>query len=344
MREKIAVIDVGTNTVKLLVARYRAGELPRWELFRQETVRLGSHLQGASSIDPAALARAAEVIGDFLSTAAQEGASRTLVYGTHVFRKAADGAEAARRLSERCGVPIRILSPEEEGRFALASAERRALVGPERTYLADVGGGSTELVLWEGGSIEASASLEIGALTLTELFFHSDPPEPGEVKKLRDHLRRTLKEATQGWLPAGDHRGLRKGASRPSPSSPRLKDRPSSPERAESTASRSLSQAGRCRLVVSGGTASTLARMLALPPDSARVDAHDLSSVLTLCLSTPLARRRGLPGLDPRRADIIPAGLLVLSELVDLLGVEAFWVNHGGVREGILIALAEENP
>jgi exopolyphosphatase/guanosine-5'-triphosphate,3'-diphosphate pyrophosphatase len=177
--------------------------------------------------------------------------------------------------------------------------------------VVDVGGGSTEIAWTEQGTEPQSRSLAVGAVRLTEGFVRSDPVDPGELAALRRIARREL----------------RKGSL--------------------SAATRALEHGGE--VVAVAGTATTLAALdLALPAfDSSRVEGYPVTRerveiwVRDLARQT-VAERRLRPGMDPGRADVIVAGLIVLSEVLTSLGALGFRVSGRGVRYGVALRLLEE--
>jgi exopolyphosphatase/guanosine-5'-triphosphate,3'-diphosphate pyrophosphatase len=178
---------------------------------------------------------------------------------------------------------------------------------PDRLVMLDIGGGSTELLLAEGLRILASASTGLGAVTLTERFLKTDPPDPAEL----DAVRRAA-ASRFGRLLREEFRGLTSGAA----------------------------------LAGTAGTVTSLAAIdLGLDPyDPGRVNGRRLTrervaELLQRLAALPLARRREVRGLEPARGDVIVAGTAVCLAAMDALGAGGLTVSDGGLREGILLDL-----
>ena len=192
-RPRFAAVDVGTNSIRLLVVEEREGRLE--PLLRLgESCRLGEGLDAQGIISRDAEERASRTLGRFLRRARSLSPRRIGIAATHALRSAGNGIEVAERLSRGVGVPVEILSAEEEALFVYEAA-REALGSerlPEPCLVMDIGGGSVELVRGEDGQVKHWLSLEVGCVRLTERFLPSDPPGPEELDRLRAHVRASL--------------------------------------------------------------------------------------------------------------------------------------------------------
>jgi exopolyphosphatase/guanosine-5'-triphosphate,3'-diphosphate pyrophosphatase len=308
----LAVIEIGTNTSKLLIADVSASTgavSPR--TFRKETTRIGEGLSSTGEIAAAAVFRTVNAVGRFLRLVRQYNCEHVAGFSTHALRVAANGAEVAQRLEDETGLRFTIISGEEEGRFAWISA--RANLGPRapHTYIIDLGGGSTEFVHASRRGIVESVSLPLGALELTEKYLHSDPVAPGEISRLRRYVRGEVTAVLAG----GNRSGMR-------------------PSQVD--------------LVASGGSVTTVRNMSDLSWDvgsltSPKIRIGSVRRLEKKCLELPLEKRKRLPGLDPDRADIIPAGLAVLLAFLEAAGKRVLTVNPDGVRLGVLLHLSRNN-
>ncbi len=303
MRRRYASIDIGTNTVLLLVAEQRAEGDFAPVLERAEITRLGRGVDQTGLLSAEAMEDTLRVLADFAQQAKALGAAEIAVSATSAVRDAKNGTEflqAARRLAD---VLPEIISGDREGEltfkavfhdFGRGSAKRPLLV-------IDIGGGSTEFVYGAPDGTEQIAfrrSFEVGSVRMTERYLHADPIADAERLALVDYLRGALE------LPA------------PSPS---------------------------FRLVGVAGTVTTLyaVQNQIEPYDSSRVHGRTLSRAQLRELSErlggmPLAKRRALPGLDPKRADVICAGAVILEVAMDLLHSEECLVSDRGLRWGLL--------
>ena len=313
----IAVIDIGTNSVKMSVAAVDGGDNgPVEKNFMTETTRLGEGLGEEGDINAAAILRTINAIERFLQVGQQYDCRHVCAFATHAFRIATNGTEAAGHIARETGVDVRILSGEEEARFAFVSARARVRHHKTHLYLIDVGGGSVEFLHGNGGEVVTVRTLPIGALHLTERFLHSDPIAPGEFRKLRAYVDNSVSLLFKGL---GDLAG------------PRAALLPSSID-----------------LVASGGSVTTIKKMcdaswIHTSVTTPKMRIGEIRVLEKQCLALPLEKRRRLTGIDPDRADIIPAGLAIVISFMEAAGKRVLTINPGGVRDGVLIHLSRNN-
>ena len=299
MQGRHAAIDVGTNTVLLLVAERRGDELvPLLE--RAEITRLGRGVDATGRLDPAAIRETVAVVTEFALAARALGAEHPLCVATSAARDAANGEEffAAARLA--ASVEPRVISGDEEARLVYQSAWRDfGRTGP--LAVLDVGGGSTEFIVGEGPAPRARTSLQVGAVRLTERHVRADPPSAAELALLRDAARGAL-----GQLPE-------------------------------------LTPGDGARLVGVAGTVTTLAAVRqALPTyDAERVHGSallrdEVEALVARMAGMTVAERAAMPGMEPKRADVILAGAVIVAEAMALAGFDRLTVSDRGVRWGLL--------
>jgi exopolyphosphatase / guanosine-5'-triphosphate,3'-diphosphate pyrophosphatase len=304
---RIAVIDVGTNTVRLLVADSAGGSPYRPLLTDQEITRLGEGLLSDKMLQPAPIRRTLDVLRRFHETADAQGAATIRAVGTSALREAVNRNEFLVRARAEAGLEIAVISGEEEGRLTLLGVRAGLPTPPDRMVMLDIGGGSTELLLADGPRILASASTGLGVVKLTERFLRADPPDPVELDALRrvaaSRFDRLLREEFHGLTP-------------------------------------------EAALAGTAGTVTSLAAIdLGLVPyDPDRVNGHRLTrervvELLRRLASLPLARRREVRGLEAGRADVMVAGAAVCLAAMDALGAGCLTVSDSGLREGILLDL-----
>ena len=299
---RFAAIDVGSNTVLLLVAERRGRDFaPVVE--RAEITRLGRGVDRTGSLDERAIAGTVEVLARFAAEARALGALGIACVATSAARDARNGAaffEAARRAA---GLVPEVISGEEEARLVWSSAWRDFGPPPAGAELVvlDVGGGSTEVCFGSAAAPRARQSLQLGAVRLTERVAAADPPSGAALAELRAR-------AVEGLGPAVAPRAGAGGT-----------------------------------MVGVAGTVTTLAAVeKALPVyDAGVVHGSELSLASLEALYARLgaltvAERQRLPGMEPKRADVIVAGCAIVLEAVRLLGFERLTVSDRGVRWGLL--------
>jgi exopolyphosphatase/guanosine-5'-triphosphate,3'-diphosphate pyrophosphatase len=304
---RAAVIDVGTNTVRLLVAESDGRSAHRTLLTAQEITRLGQGLLPARELQPEPIRRTLRVLRRYRELAETEGAATILAVGTSALREAGNRAAFLAAARDEAGVEVAVIAGEEEARLALLGVRAGLPGAAARLVMMDIGGGSTELLLADGEKILAMVSTGLGAVKLTESWLHGDPPLPTELETVRRTAAERLDRAQASEL----------RDTRPSDA-----------------------------FVGTAGTVTSLAAVdLALVHyDPARVTGHRLtrarvSQLLHRLASLPLADRRQVPGLEPARADIIVAGGVICLAAMDAFGFSALTVSDGGLREGILMDL-----
>lgn len=304
MKRNLAAIDLGTNTVRVLVAEADAGTglAPRW--VDQSVVRLGEGVAARGTLAPAAIERALAAIRRYRDRASGFGAPEVLLTATAAVRQARDGQAFMTRLAAEPGIRPRVLSGEEEARLTLLGAVWALGDVEGLTGLLDVGGGSTEVLVADGLRILAAVSLDLGVVHLVERFFPRDPADPAELAACRTYADERLRN--EAWPRIGSHR--------------------------------------LARLVATAGTPTTLAALdLGLATyDPRRVQGHRLGAAaierLTARLAAmSLAERARLPVLEVGRADVIVPGGIVVSAALAGLGLPFVVVSDAGLREGILL-------
>jgi exopolyphosphatase/guanosine-5'-triphosphate,3'-diphosphate pyrophosphatase len=301
-----AGIDIGTNSVRLLVAEVpdpplRSSPHRIRPILRRLTItRLGERLAGAGVIQPEAASRTAAVVAEFAGLALAAGVRAPIVVGTHALRAARNPEELLTRLR----LPVRVLSGEDEARLGylgvLAGLNTPRSVA--RMLVVDIGGGSVELTRGRGRQIDDSVSLPVGAVVLTERFLLHDPPLLTEITAAGEALARTL----------GPY--LHRAGGRPP------------------------------RVIGTGGTITTMAALAQrlVPYDPDRVHGYRLTHRAVEAIAGALrvqtvAERRRLPGLQPERADIILAGALILQHLMGSLGCRQLTVSEADLLWAVVL-------
>jgi exopolyphosphatase/guanosine-5'-triphosphate,3'-diphosphate pyrophosphatase len=306
---RFASLDVGSNTVRLLIAEPQP-DLTFQSLRRERIItRLGGGFSSNQELDEASMERTIEALRSFADLLGREKVSRVFPAGTGVLREARNGLSFLQRVWERTGLRLRLLTGEEEALLMLRgvlSALRDSLAP---LLVADVGGWSTEILWVEKGETVRTASLRLGAVALNEKFIHRDPPDPSELDALNKYVRFPLRELRQRWEEEGG--------------------------RVETLGP---------RLVGTAGTATTLAAIdQALSAyDPQKINGHQISFPALLKIShrlqaLPLGERSKIVGLEKGREDLIVAGSSILLNLLEIFERSALEVTDSGLLEGILL-------
>jgi len=304
---RLATIDLGTNTVRLLIADVVPGSGWRTVHAEQRVTRLGEGIRATGALGDAAVVRTAAAVADYVARARAAGTARVAIVATSAVRDAANGRAFVADLERTTGVAVRVISGDEEARLTLAGIVAGLGVLPGSVVAFDIGGGSTEYMLAREGALVASTSLRLGVVPLAERFPFPGPVVPARYTALRAEIESQLERE----LPPV------------------------------------IATARIDVLVGTAGTVTTLAALdLGLADyDAARVQGHTLTRAAIerqrrRLAALDLAGRAALPCLEPGRADLIVPGVAILEATLDRLGRERLVVSDWSLREGILAELA----
>lgn len=301
---RVAAIDVGSNSIHMLVVDVGpGGELQIVDTHKDQT-RLGADLDEKLILDAGALTKVAGVLRRMRDLA--EGHKATIrAVGTHALREARNGTEFCHRLAKRTGVNVEIVSGREEARLVYLGVQYGLPVKEKSALLCDIGGGSTEILLGQWGEERFSTSLKLGAVRLTQKYLSSDAPTAEDVAALCRYVDSRLDPVV-----------------------------------------REIRKVGFDTAVGSSGTIKAVkAIALGLAGKQAPGDYHGVVLTaaeidlvkLAILKAGSVKERRALPGLDPKRADIILAGVLVLDALTRQAGAPYWTISLSAIREGIVI-------
>jgi exopolyphosphatase/guanosine-5'-triphosphate,3'-diphosphate pyrophosphatase len=305
--QRRAVIDVGTNSVKLLVADVQGAQVsPLAE--ESITTRLGAGFYQTKRLGQDAIARTAAAVARYAAKARNLGASSVLVLGTSAPRDARNGTQLAGAILQESGLAIRILTGKEEAEWAFRGVAGDPRLAQWPALVLDVGGGSTEFILGEAGLPRFCHSYELGAVRLLEQLRPGNPPGLEAMARCRAVLREILdREIAPALEPV-------------------------------------LQQYPKARLVGLGGTAIVLARMDAKAQDfnreqieAAILPAGRLRTTLKTLWRLPLARRREIPGLPADRADVILTGTAIYEAIMERFGFARLRISTRGLRYWALL-------
>ncbi|MGK2963773.1 MAG: Ppx/GppA phosphatase family protein [Gemmatimonadaceae bacterium] len=306
---RIAAIDIGSNSIRQIIADVSPSGAIRVVDEMKAAPRLGAGLHLTGRLSEEAAGAAIEVLSRMSDLANQLGAKRKRVVATSAVREAANGAEWLARVKAETGLNVIMLKGEDEARLSFRSAQAHFDLAPGRAVIIDIGGGSLELALSAGGLIERLVSFPFGAIRLTEKYF-SKGITPGALRKLRRFVRKRLRDD----ISAKDWRGA--------------------------------------QVIGSGGTFTNLAGMAlarqgmptARTVHGTVVTRAELEHLVDSLAALEPDERLAVPGLNAGRADIIVAGLAVIAETMARLESRELTVSSYGIREGILLDLAQVKP
>jgi exopolyphosphatase/guanosine-5'-triphosphate,3'-diphosphate pyrophosphatase len=307
--ERVAAIDIGSNSIRQIVADVAPDGNIRVVDEMKAAPRLGAGLDDAGRLSDAAMERATEALGRMATLARQLGATRIEVVATSAVRDAANAREFLGRVHQAARLKVRILNGEDEARLGFRSALAHFDLGGGRAAVVDIGGGSLELALSAAGLVDRLVSLPFGALRMTERFLTPDCNRK-KVRKLRKHVRKELRL----HLPAREWRSayvIGSGGT------------------FTNLAGMALYRQGITGFPTVHGT--TVSRV-------------ELEHILDALQGMSLDERLSVPGLNAGRADIIVGGLAVVAEVMARLDTPQLVVSAYGIREGILLENARILP
>jgi exopolyphosphatase / guanosine-5'-triphosphate,3'-diphosphate pyrophosphatase len=295
-----AVIDIGSNSGRMIVFRLREGEHLDVIEDARAPLRLARDLRDAEELGPEAIERTLEALRDFLSVAEGAGATRIIAVATSAVRDAADGGELVDR-ARNLGVPLQVIDGDHEARLGFLGAVHDLPV--TSGFTMDVGGGSVELTRFQERRLERSWSMQLGSLRVSDRFLESDPPAEGELRSLRKFLAVSLTEA--GITELADHEEL-------------------------------VGIGGTVRNLAKVDLKRAdypLPLLHGYFLKERRLD--DLIKELS---GRSMKRRAQMPGLNPDRADTIVGGAMVVQALMQHVGARKLVVSSRGLREGLALA------
>ncbi len=306
---RVAAIDIGSNSVRQIVADVSPDGTIRVVDEMKAAPRLGAGVTESNELDDAAMERAIEAITRMHTLAGQIGATRIEAVATSAVRDAANGAAFIQRLRAATGLRVRLLSGQQEARLSFRSALAHFELGDGRAVVMDIGGGSLELALSADGLVDTLESLPFGAIRMTETHLSK-----GSGRKQVKALRRAVREGLRGQLPFREWRGAQCIGSGGT---------------FTNLAGMYLARQGIATARTVHGTA--IARV-------------DLEHLLEWLQDMPTEERMTVPGLNPARADIIVAGLAVAAETMARFESREVVVSAYGIREGLLLETARVLP
>jgi exopolyphosphatase/guanosine-5'-triphosphate,3'-diphosphate pyrophosphatase len=304
---RIAAIDVGTNTIRLVLAEVSPDGTYRVLDEERSMTRLGRGLYARGHIGRVPFERSLDALCKMRAIAEGFEVHELRAVATSALREASNGAAFRREAKQRCGLDIQIIGPEEEAQLAFRSVVRHFQVDTPSLAIVDIGGGSVEVVLVAEGIVNQVHSLPLGAVRLTERYVRSDPLKKKHWRKLKQGIDETIR-AELGKPPFYPDVMVGSGGT-----------------------FTNLGEMIQCEREGLFG-----------PIRGYEIARADLDRLVDRLRETPLGARRRMCGLNPKRADIILAGAAAVARLARRLGSQRIVVNDRGIRDGLLQAMVED--
>lgn len=306
--DRLAAIDIGSNSVRVVVAKAVDGGYQVLDEERENT-RLAASLAATGQLCPDTMSATIAALRSFVTMAQGYNVATIRAIATSAVRDAGNGREFCHRIQEEIGLKVDVISPREEGRLSFLSVARAFDVSDKSIAVADIGGGSTEIVLAAGGVVEEVYATRLGAVRVAEACSLTGVCTAEQIAGAERHIDDVL----------------RRHARKP-PLAPSM-------------------------IYGAGGTFTALAWMMlareGVSEDATargyRVNRADLNHLIADLARLTLEERSKVSGLNPKRADIIVAGLMVIDRILKHFHVNEVQVHTGGVRDGLLLTMVESS-
>jgi exopolyphosphatase / guanosine-5'-triphosphate,3'-diphosphate pyrophosphatase len=302
---KIAVVDIGTNSTRLLIAEIGDGRVVAEPERRSNVTRLGQGVDSAGRLADDAMQRVYDTLEQFREPIGREHPDRAVAVLTSAARDAANGQEFADTVRDRYALEPHILTGDQEAEFTfLGATSERDPEDRTPTVVIDIGGGSTELVVGAAQQLSFHKSTQAGVVRQSERHLPSDPPTPAEMSALSQDVRRIMRDG----VPKG-HRNAERG------------------------------------IAVAGTATQLAAIAQELEPYAPEkvhgyvLESDEIARLRDRLAALPLAERRRVRGLDPARAPTIVAGALILDQAMELFGLRAVEVSEHDILRGAALGL-----
>lgn len=300
-----AIIDIGSNSIKFFVGELSADGTITTVLDTNDIARLGEGLDKTGEINPEAMERNVSSVAAFAAKAKELGADQIVSVGTMALRKASNSAEFVARVKETCGVEVQIIPGEEEARLSYLAILSGLPLQDGELVVFDTGGGSTEFIFGKGTEVIKRFSVNLGAVRITENYLKSDPVTPDEVQAALAQIDKEFAEAGVNGHPT--------------------------------------------QLVGMGGTVTSMGavkhKMVKYDPDviqGSTLTRADIQEQIAEYSRRTIEQRKELPGLQPKRADVILAGACILDTITRRLGADSLTISDRGLRHGLAYDLFQK--
>ncbi|WP_369204703.1 Ppx/GppA family phosphatase [Streptomyces sp. PU-14G] len=307
---RLGVLDVGSNTVHLLVVDAHPGARPLPAYSHKAALRLAELLEADGSISREGVERMTATVAEALEVSEEKGVEALLPFATSAVREAANAEQVLARVAEETGVKLEVLSGADEARLTFLAVRRWFGWSAGRLLVLDIGGGSLEIAYGLDEDPDAAVSLPLGAGRLTAGWLPGDPPDAADVRALRRHVRAEIARTV------GDFNRL------------------GPPD----------------RVVATSKTFKQLARMAGAPRSADGLYAQralgrsSLEEWVPKLAAMPAEERAGLPGVSEGRAHQLLAGALVAEAAMDLFRVDELEICPWALREGVILRRLDRLP
>jgi exopolyphosphatase/guanosine-5'-triphosphate,3'-diphosphate pyrophosphatase len=300
---RLGVLDVGSNTVHLLVVDAYPGARPLPAFSHKAEIRLADHLENGGRLSAEGEEQLRAFVDEALRIAEDKGVEDIVGFATSAIRDATNGDEVLQRITQQTNARINVLGGEDEARLTFLAARRWFGWSSGRLLVFDIGGGSLEIASGVDEEPDVAVSLPLGAVRLTRDWLRSDPATGAQRRDLRRHVRAEIARTVGGIMRYGP------------------------PDRAVAT-SKTFRQLARIAGAAPSSNGPYVRRVL---------HSADIDSWATRLPKMTLAERDKLPGVSAARAPQLPAGAIVADAVMDLFGVSELEICPWALREGVIL-------
>ncbi len=303
---RLACIDIGTNSLKLIVADVDDHQIVNVVRQWAAITRIGQGVDRTHKLHPEAMDRTLIAVENAKREAERLGAEKIIAVATSAVRDAHNRDEFTQKVVARTGLKLRVLSGDKEARLTYIGTCSDPELRPKKMILVDVGGGSSDFVVGQNGEIEDAFSVNVGFVRLTEEFMHSDPTAPEELQKAVEYVQTSLQDRFVG-ISMSDRHLVGVGGT--------------------ISALAAMYQAIYQR---AGMHWDTIHRY--------RLQQKEVAGMLRRLSRMKLEDRKRIPGLPSNRADVIVAGTAIFSTIMNMLDAKEMTVSGRGMRYGVLLS------
>ena len=300
---RLGVLDVGSNTVHLLVVDAHQGAAPLPARSHKTEMRLAEHIVGGERISTKGVDTLVSFIGEAQEIAEDLGVTEMMAFATSAIREASNGDAVLRDVRQRTGIDLQVLTGDEEARLTFLAVRRWFGWSSGRLLVLDIGGGSLEIAVGSDEVPDVAISVPLGAGRMTREFLAGDPPKADDVRALRKHARASIASVAGRVTRAGEPR----------------------------------------HVVATSKTFRSLARMAGAAPSSEGffvrrfLERDDLRTWVPKLAAMTAKERSDLPGVSSARAGQLLAGAVVAEATMDILGVTRLEIGPWALREGVIL-------
>jgi exopolyphosphatase / guanosine-5'-triphosphate,3'-diphosphate pyrophosphatase len=304
---RLAAIDIGSNSVRLIIAEPLRGGSYRILDEERESTRLGKTLNSTGELDAESMEQTIAALGRFKTISAGFQVTQLRCLATCAVREAKNGEAFCQRVKDEIGLDVEVISGEMEGRLAFLSVQRSFDLTGKNVVVADIGGGSTELVMSSGNAIEAIYSTPIGTVRINEMFGSDPNATPGRYEALVAEVENLLRKCTRKphFAP---HMLIGTGGT------------------FTTLAEMIMAQKNQ----------------IGLPVRGYMVTRAEVSHLLDKVRKIPPQKRKHLPGMTPDRCDIMVTGLVIVDRLMARFKVNILQIHNRGLRDGLILSMIDE--